>query len=289
MREPQPHAGFTALDYHAPDELRLHARHYGDRSAPALPLLCLPGLIRNSADFHPLAIRLGGARRVLCPDYRGCGRSARDPDAGNYLPASHLADLQRLLAVAEVPRTVILGTSFGGLLAMALAAANPKLVAGMVLHDIGPSMEDRGAHRILGLIGRDAPQPDWNAALAWVRANFPGTAGLDPAQLERVVAGTFRRGEDGLLHVDWDVRIAETLVRAGRDMPDLWALYRGLRDVPVLALRGADSDLLSAATLARMAEEHPDCRAVTIPGAGHVPPLDHPLVTEAIDDFLTRF
>jgi pimeloyl-ACP methyl ester carboxylesterase len=289
MREPEAHGGFLARDYHGQDGLRLHARDYGDPTAPRLPLLCLPGLTRNGADFHPLAMRLSGARRLLCPDYRGRGRSARDPAPGNYVPGTYLSDLHHLLTLADVPRAVLIGTSFGGLLAMGLAAAHPTVVAGVVLHDIGPTLEDGGAERILAEIGRDHPQPDWPSALAWARASIAARVGLDAAQLERFVAGTFRRGEDGLLHVDWDVRLVGSLRRARAEGPELWALYRGLRDVPVLALRGGESDLLSAATLARMVEEHPDCRAVTIPGYGHVPPLDHPLATEAIDDFLARF
>ncbi|MFO1057740.1 MAG: alpha/beta hydrolase [Dongiaceae bacterium] len=289
MKAPEAQGGFLARDYHGQDGLRLHARDYGDPGATALPLLCLPGLTRNSADFHPLALRLRGNRRLLCPDYRGRGLSERDPDPANYVPETYLCDLHHLLIVADVPRAVIVGTSFGGLLAMGLAAAHPTAVAGVVLNDIGPTLEDSGTDRILHAIGSDRPQPDWDGALAWVRATLPPRAGLDEAQLERFTAGSFRRGEDGLLHVSWDVRIVAALARARAAKQDLWALYGGLRDVPVLVLRGGESDLLSAATLARMAEAHPDCRTVTVPGVGHVPPLDHPLVIEAIDDFISRF
>src|SRR3546814_6845898 len=84
------------------------------------------------------------------------------------------------------------------------------------------------------------------------------------------------------------VRLAEPL-RKGTPLPDVWALFRSLRQVPVLALRGALSDILSPATFHRMAEEHPRLVPVTVPETGHVPTLDEPEAMEALDRFLAQF
>ena len=95
-------------------------------------------------------------------------------------------------------------------------------------------------------------------------------------------------GEGGLLHYDWDVTIVKPLRRASA-IPDLWPVFRALRCVPVLALRGELSDILSAETFARMAEAKPDLVCVSVPRCGHVPSLNEPIAMAAIDDFLDRF
>jgi pimeloyl-ACP methyl ester carboxylesterase len=58
--------------------------------------------------------------------------------------------------------------------------------------------------------------------------------------------------------------------------------------VPVLVVRGARSDILSAATAQRMAAALPQAELVTVPGVGHAPTLDEPAVQPAIDRLLAR-
>ena len=251
-------------------------------------MLCLPGLTRNARDFHEIASRLARERRVLCPDYRGRGLSAYDPEPRRYVPMTYVGDLHHLLTLADVERVVVIGTSMGGLLAIGLAVFFPTLIAGAVLNDIGPDVEGDGLGRIIDYIARDAPQPDWPAAMAHVRQMSRHLRFQNEAHWQRLAYGGFRRREDGLLHVDWDVRLAEALRQDVRAMPDLWAMYRALRRVPLLTLRGEHSDVLSAATFDRMRREHPDSRHATIPGVGHAPMLDEPQATEALDEFFIR-
>jgi len=272
----------------AQDGLRLYFRDYGDPLAPGTPLVCLAGLTRNSKDHHRLAGRLAAGRRVLCPDYRGRGRSDYARTWRRYRSDIVLGDVIHLLAANNLHRVLICGTSFGGLLAMGLGAAMPNMIAGVVLNDIGPEIDGGGKARILEYVGRDHPQPDWAAAVAWLQGAFPDLANLDDAGWRRFAEATFREGADGRLHVDWDPALAEPLVR-DRDQPqDYWNLFRALRHRPVLALRGALSDLLSADTLARMAAAKPDLIHVTLPGVGHAPSLSEPEAEQAIDDFLAR-
>ena len=288
MSEPPLQTGFADRFFHAQDDLRLHYRDYGDPLSTKTTVLCLPGLTRNARDFHEIALRLGGERRVLCPDYRGRGGSAYDPDPRRYVPMTYIGDLHHLSTLADVERAVVIGTSMGGLLAIGLAVIFPTLVAGVVLNDIGPTVEGPGLGRIIDYIGKDAPQADWPAAVAHVKQMSKHLHFETEAQWQRLAYGAFRRRDDGLLHVDWDVRLAEALRQDVQAMPDLWAMYRALRRVPLLTLRGERSDVLSAATFERMGREHPDCRQATIPGVGHVPALDEPLATEVLDEFFTR-
>ena len=272
----------------APDGLSLYYRDYGDPGAARAPLLCLSGLTRNSADFARVAARHAPHRRVLCLDYRGRGRSDYDPDWRNYDAYVYLNDITHLLAATGVHRAVVLGTSLGGILAMGMAVLKPTAVAGVVLNDIGPEIADQGFARILDYIGKDRPQPDWPAAADFLRRWLPTLSFASDDEWLDFARATYRQGEDGLLHYDWDVNVVKPLRRAGV-VPDLWPLFRALRRVPVLALRGELSDILSVETFARMAEAKPDLVCVSVPRCGHVPSLNEPIAMAAIDDFLDRF
>jgi len=271
--------------YTAQDGLSLYYRDYGDPLSQRRPVLCLGGLARNSKDFHGFAERLAGVRRVVCPDYRGRGRSDYDPDWQNYRPEVYANDLFHLMAAANLHGVIVCGISMGGLLAMGLSVLAPAQIAAVILNDVGPEVSDAGIDRIRAYVGRDHPQPDLPAAIAEVKRLFPNLGPTDEAGWRRFAEATFRDGEDGLLHVDWDISLAKALAH---DQHDLWTYYRALGSRPVLAFRGALSDVLSDETFARMAEVKPDLIRVTVPGVGHVPLLEHPRVEQAIDDFLAR-
>jgi len=271
--------------YTAQDGLSLYYRDYGDPLSARRPVLCLGGLARNSKDFHDFAERLAGVRRVVCPDYRGRGRSDYDPDWRNYRPEVYANDLFHLMAAANLHGVIVCGISMGGLLAMGLSVVAPAQIAAVILNDVGPEVSDAGIDRIRGYVGRDHPQPDLPAAIAEVKRLFPNLGPTDEDGWRRFAEATFHEGEDGQLHVDWDISLAKALAH---DRHDLWTYYRALGAFPVLAFRGALSDVLSDETFARMAEVKPDLIRVTVPGVGHVPLLEHPQVEQAIDDFLAH-
>ena len=273
--------------YLAEDGLSLYFRDYGDPLSPVTPVLCLPGLTRNSRDFHRVAMRLAGQRRVICPDYRGRGRSDYDPNPANYHPTVHINDVRHLLTVAGLHHVVIIGTSFGGFLTMGLALAAPAAIVAVVLNDVGPEVTDSGLERIMDYIGHDHPQPNWPSAAAEMKRMFPNLSFETDEEWLAGARGTWREGDDGMLHFDWDVRLAGTIGKARQDF-DPWALFRALGGVPVLALRGGISDVLSADVLDHMKREHPAFKAVTVPGVGHPLSLSEPQAVEAINEFLDR-
>jgi len=278
-------ADFTEHRYVTQDGLSLYYRAYGDPLATATPVLCLPGLTRNSKDFHRLARRLAPARRVVCPDYRGRGRSDYADDPATYHPMVHVNDIRHVLAVEGIHRAVVIGTSFGGFLAMGMALAMPSVLRAVVLNDVGPEVSDEGIGRIMEYVGRDHPQPDWASAAAEARRMFPTLSLRTDEEWLASAHATWREGDDGLLHFDWDTRLAAVMSRARAEL-DSWSLFRGITPVPVLAIRGELSDVLSAETLEHMAREHQGLRYVTIPGCGHPPSLSEPEAVEAIDAFL---
>lgn len=281
--------GFREGHFHSHDGLRLYYRDYGDRSSARTPLLCLSGLTRNSNDFHEFALRHAATRRVICLDYRGRGRSAYDPDPMHYEVPVYLDDIQHLLAVTHLRRVIVVGTSLGGILAMGLGATIPGLLAGVILNDIGPDVKEDGRQRIAGYVGQAVQVPDWEAAVAHLRKGYAAAFPvLSDAGWMRIARGTFKENpaRSGLV-LDYDLNISVALrEQAKQPLPDLWPFFRSLRPFPVLALRGALSDILTAETFIRMKREHAGLIAVTVPDVGHVPMLDEPAAETAIDAFL---
>jgi pimeloyl-ACP methyl ester carboxylesterase len=276
---------FSEHHYTAQDGLSLYYRDYGIAGAPALPLLCLPGLTRNAKDFHHLAAQLGNGRRVICPDYRGRGKSGYDSNLANYQPATYLNDIRHLLAVTGIGRVIVIGTSLGGILAMAMGAAMPTALAGVVLNDVGPEIGDAGLEYILEYIGTDRPHRDWAQAVADLSRIFPNLTLETELEWMEAAQATWREGADGILHFDWDVKLIDAL-RNGPPVPDLWPLFHSLDHVPTLAIRGALSDVLLPETFEKMGRTRTDLRQIVVPGAGHVPTLREPAVRDAIDTFI---
>ena len=270
------------------DGLRLFSRVYAAPAAAAPAVLCLHGLTRNGRDFEDLAARLAARYRVIVPDVRGRGFSARDPNFNNYQIPVYLADLQRLLAGLGAARVTIIGTSMGGLMGMVLAATQPALVAGLVLNDAGPEVDPAGLARIRGYVGKVPAVRDWAGAVAQVRAVY-GSAwpGLDDARWERIARASYRLDAQGVPQPDSDPLISEPLKDTAKAAPDLWPLWGALAKVRILAIRGAHSDILSAATLARMQREKPDLKVLTVANRGHVPLLDEPECLAPLDEFLS--
>lgn len=247
----------------------------------------MPGISRTARDFEDLAARHAGRRRVLCPDYRGRGESERARRAAGYSVLAHVEDVRHLLVVTGVHAAILLGTSFGGLLAMGLAAMLPTAVRGVILNDVGPELDHRGLPGIMAFIAQESAPADWDEAVALLKRSFPNLPARDDAGWRRIAHLTWQAGPDGGLRVMWDTRIVQPLL--GEKPADLWPLFRGLRRMPVLALRGALSDVLSAATFDAMAQALPGLLRVTVPDVGHAPALDEAPAESAIDEFLNRF
>jgi pimeloyl-ACP methyl ester carboxylesterase len=269
------------------DGLRLYARVYESQTPKSAAVLCLHGLTRNSRDFEDLAAHLQSCYRVIVPDVRGRGLSAWDPNPENYQPGVYVQDILSLLDVVGEKRANIIGTSMGGLLAMMMGVGNRDRVGGIVLNDMGPEVDPKGVERIKGYAGRLPPPKNWNDAIAQTQSMF-GEAwpGLSAERWSALAHRGFREDAAGAVRVDADPMIGEMLRAAPAATANLWPFWNALRGIPLLAIRGAHSDILSAATFARMKMENPDLRQLEVARRGHVPLLDEPECLEAIDAFL---
>jgi len=278
----------------ARDGLRLHARCYGRRSTPRLPVVCLPGLARTAADFESLATAIAAdaqrPRRVIAIDYRGRGESGYDRNPGNYNFQNEMADVIAVVTALDATPALFVGTSRGGILAMILAAQRPTALAGVVLNDIGPVIEPKGLMRIKGYVGK-LPQPrnfeeDAEILRRLFSAQFPKQTDEDWL----VAAQRTFKEEKGVLVPTYDPRLSQTLEGVGfdRQLPTLWKEFDALANVPVMVIRGALSDILTTDTVKAMSERRTAMETIEIADQGHAPLLAEPDTIARVADFAAR-
>lgn len=275
----------------SPDGLRLHYRDYAGGGDGRPPLLCLPGLTRNARDFEPLAARLAGEWRLICPDMRGRAESAYAKDAMTYVPLTYMQDISRLLADLAITRFVAVGTSLGGIITMLMAATHREWLAGALLNDVGPALEEEGLARIRTYVGVNQSHPTWvHAARALADANGDVYPGYDLQAWLAMAKRLYRLNSGGRIVLDYDMKVAEPIRAMGTEAGvDMWPVMKAFSGMPTLLLRGERSDLLGTATAQRMAAEiGPGAELVTVPGVGHAPVLDEPESVAAIDRLLAR-
>jgi len=279
----------TDVDFRSADgSLRLHAEVRGPEDA-SLTVLCLHGLTRNDADFGFLAQHLSARHRVITADQRGRGKSQWDPDPANYHPGTYMADMFALLDRLALDRVVLIGTSMGGLMAMIMGASQPARLRGIVLNDIGPEVPVAGLKRLRRSLSDRAPAATWAEAAQQARRineiAFPDYVDTD---WEAFARRTYVEDASARPAAAFDPVILKGLNETDLTAlpPNLWSLWQQLGSIPILAIRGALSDIMSPEILDAMAAQHPNLTAVTIANRGHAPMLDEPAAVTAIDAFL---
>jgi len=280
-------ADFSDGYWQSADGLRLHYRDYSGDPA-ATPVLCIPGLTRNARDFEAVAERLAGGRRILCVDLRGRGGSEHAAQPASYNPLVYLQDVQLLATNLGLSRLVLFGTSLGGLVSLFFANADRARVAGLLLNDVGPVIEEKGLEHIRSYVGRYESWPTWaHAARALKEAQQDRYPDWDMDKWIGHAKRACRLNSSGNVVLDYDMAVAEPL-KAPAPAMDLWPAFDALKGLPTLLVRGALSDILSAATAAEMARRNPDLELVTVPRVGHAPMLDEPEAAAGIDRLLER-
>jgi len=270
------------LIFVTPDGLRLA---YDDQGSGP-PVLCLAGLTRNKADFDPI-LPFADRCRLIRLDSRGRGASDHDPDWRNYTVLREALDALALLDHLGLDRVAIIGTSRGGLIAMALALHHRHRLTGVLLNDIGPVIEPGGLAVIKDYIGVRPPYAHYDEAATGLQrfyaASFPNVA----LPVWRTFAERLYRQEHDGLALRYDPALRDAVLGSVTPAADLWPLFDALAGLPVAVLHGENSDLLSAQTVARMTARHPGLIAATVKDRGHVPFLDEPESIAALTTFLS--
>ncbi|MGZ3181370.1 MAG: alpha/beta fold hydrolase [Telluria sp.] len=280
--------------YTSSDGLRLYARDYpGADGAARLPVICIHGLTRNSADFEEVAPWIAGqGRRVLAVDVRGRGHSQYDANPDHYNPLTYADDVAKLFHDLGIARAVFIGTSMGGIITMTMALKHPKLIAAAVLNDTGPTLSTKGLGRIAGYVGNVARVTSWTEAAEAVRAinesAFPGNTAEDWMKWAR---RGFEETGPGQLAMRYDPNIALP-IKTGKLKPTSLiarhAFKKLARKRPTLLLRGTLSDLIEPEQSDWMRAAAPEMQYAEVPNVGHAPMLNEPAALDALRNFLAH-
>ena len=263
------------------------ALHYTDEGT-GLPLLCLAGLTRDGSDFDYVAPLLEGVRLIRL-DYRGRGQSEWGDHTTYTIPVEG-RDAVELLDHLGLKQAAVLGTSRGGLIAMVMAATVKDRLLGVALNDIGPEIADAGLDVIKGYLGRNPAVKTLDEAAVRRAEVMSAFEDVPMARWREEVGKFYRQTDDGLV-ITYDPKLREAVLGEGDDagaqpVADMWPLFDALRGLPLCAIRGANSDLLSPDTFAQMKARRPDMIAAEVPGRGHVPFLDEPASVGALTRWL---
>ncbi len=282
---------YTEHFYKSSDGLDLYYRVYGN-ATDRLPIVCLSGVTRNSGDFAEFSEVFSKDRQVFCLDYRGRGKSDWDPDYKNYNPQTYLGDIFVFLTTVQIEKAVFVGTSLGGLLCMGLSGLTPQYVAAVILNDVGPDISIEGSSRIAGYIGTDVRYQTIEEVAASQKASYSTVyPDVESEYWINTAHVGFKYDEnDQNFKPNYDLAIGKALVEqtSGEQPIDLWAFFETMKAKPLLAIRGALSDVLSEETFQKMQTVNPEMQYLTLANRGHVPILNEPPALEKITEFLEK-
>jgi pimeloyl-ACP methyl ester carboxylesterase len=266
--------------FRAADGTRLAFRDEGQ----GLPLLALAGLTRDGRDFDYLARHLTGVRLIRL-DSRGRGGSDW-ADPATYSVGVEAQDALALLDHLGLQRAAILGTSRGGLLGLVIASTARDRLLGLALNDVGPVIEREGLLRIGTYVGVEPAVATLAEVADRMPAAMPGFADVPPLRWQEEVIRHFVQlpGRVGLTY-DPALRLSFDAAMAA-PLPELWPLFDACAGLPLALIRGAASDVLSAATADKMRRRRPDMVFAEVPDRGHTPFLDEPQALAALNDWL---
>jgi pimeloyl-ACP methyl ester carboxylesterase len=258
--------------------------HYLDEGT-GLPLIALAGLTRNGADFNHVAPHL--PLRLIRLDYRGRGQS-NWADPTTYTIPQEAMDTVALMDHLGLEKAAILGTSRGGLIAMALAATVKDRLLGLALNDIGPVIDEKGLDLIKQHIGHNPAQKTYVEAAKARAKLWTQFQGVPMDRWLAEVQAHYAETPGGLI-IRYDPKLRDAVLAArAQPAPAMWPLFDALANLPLALVRGENSDLLTKDTADEMARRRPDMIRAEVPGRGHVPFLDEPQALDALHKWVEQ-
>jgi pimeloyl-ACP methyl ester carboxylesterase len=274
----------------AQDGLRLYVRDYRPTKVSGRTVFCLSGLTRNSADFDELApILRDKGHRVVTLDYRGRGQSDYDANWSNYVPETYVSDIFQVSAALGLHDCIMIGTSLGGLLSMAMCVVSPGLVHSVLLNDVGPDLDEKGIEKIVAYTSDGTSVASLDEAVEKLKSYYKGELGFVDKDWRHVAKKTYKM-ESGRYVPNWDVKIAQAISVSpkAQETKDLWPYFMALGERPVLVLRGKESSVFRHETYEKMCGLLPNISGLELENVGHAPTLGEDKALAAISDFITQ-
>lgn len=271
------------------DGTRLFYRDSHPQDYQGLTIIALAGLTRNSLDFNYLAAQFDPSIRLLRIDSRGRGHSDW-ADPSTYTVLQEAADVLEVMDQLAIERAAIIGTSRGGLIAMTLAYGHADRLVGVAFNDIGPVLEKGGLLGIGDYLGIEPEASTLEEMAQQLKASRQGFYHVPDSRWLEEAQHQYLLGEDGVT-LWYDARMREGFLEAMVDVdevPAIWPLFELLADKPLAVLRGENSDLLSADTVAQMQQRAPQLLACTVKDRAHVPFLDEPESLATLNTWLQQ-
>ena len=269
--------------YISHDGLKLAYRIMGKFTGA--PVICLPGITRNSTDFDYLAPHLN-KYALICPDYRGRGMSDWDKDPENYNALTEAKDILQLMDLLDIGSAPIIGTSRGGIIAVIMANLAPERVLGIIFNDIGSEIERTGLKRINEYIGRKPAAKTISEAAENLKLFSEGFTGVPQKRWHEEANKHYIKTPEGL-KINYDPKLREGFKQyLASGNVNLWQEFEILRHTHYGIIRGKNSDILSAETVEKMLKRFPDGMYKEVPLRGHVPFLDEWESLDLIHAFL---
>lgn len=287
----------NSLDYvpfkvSARDGLKIAGRKYGWANKDPNPVVCLAGITRNANDFHDLALYLasskGGNRRIVSIDYRGRGQSEYDSDWRNYTLSVEAEDTIDILTALGLGQVNFIGSSRGGLIIMMLATMRPGIIKSAVLNDIGPVIDATGLVRIWRTYENEILPSSLEEAARLRERLGKVTSPAFSADDWAKEAHRLYKVENGKLALQFDKKLLTSLRSINLDerLPDMWPDFAALIQIPTLAIRAENTDILSQETFDAMQMLHPKMKTAIAQGQNHAPILSVGGLDNQIADFL---
>ena len=252
---------------------RMAYHAWGDPSNPKV-LLCVHGLTRRGSDFNTLAQAMSKDYYVVCPDVVGRGDSDRLQNPMMYAVPQYVADMASLVKHLGVAHVDWLGTSMGGLIGMVYASMPSSPIRRMLINDVGPRIEPEAIKRLGSYVGQTFSFANRADALERLNAICASFGEHTPQEWE-IYNGPMLIQKNGLweMHYDPDISVPfasvnPIMAKAGEMA--MWHAFKQIH-IPMLIVRGGNSDLLSAKTVAEMCKVNPYARSIEIPNVGHAP------------------
>jgi len=273
----------------------VHYTAWGDAALPAV--IAWHGLARTGRDFDALAEQLSTHFHVICPDTIGRGLSqwSKAPKE-DYALATYARIALDLMDKLHIERAHWIGTSMGGAIGTVCAAASdlPSFkgrIRSLLLNDMAPEIASSAVERIKAYAGNPPAFDTVPELEAFFRQAYAPFGHHTDAQWTHLAETSTRRLPDGRVTPHYDPDIIQQFFR---DKPeyDMWALYDSL-DIPVMVMRGANSDLVLPHTIQSMHSRGPGLKGLLrteeIEGCGHAPALNVPSQWALVKSFLSHW